>query len=387
MDAPDPPRPVAGEPRAQALALLDEFLARSLPGCLRRLNQWFGLSIRDHPDVVDDLRQELALDCLENAALIVTLGGRDRTIRWMRVLEAAHYELRVRAWRRAVDPAALHERQVPGPSPIELGFDAEQTRALRRVARRATHLVNGRICLRSTARETGIGRNRLRALWSDLAGALGLDHEYLEFWRRRLAEALCMVAAARLRAEGSLRLFDDDARRPFDPRAFLQRLGRIRDALLSRPIDRTVREAVLASLGTGVRLAELRPRQLLELAESIAARDPAILLWRFELEVADPDGDLGTAARCLFEARTVEPDRTRIRLARARLLEARGRLDACRALLARGVARSRGTDRRLLASLQALGGGAARRTASSARRAPRRPDAREGARLRSADAG
>lgn len=355
MDAPvsSVPSPSA-DPREQALVLLELFRARVLPSFLRRLRTWSGFDPAAHADVVDDVCQEIALDCVRNAASLLAMTPPARHRRWLRLAQRQHYELRVRAHRRSERDPDVQMPGTPPPTALELDLAPDDRTLLEQVARHAERLANGRICARSTARAMRIGRARLRRVWSAAADATGIDHEQMEFWRQRLAEALCMIAAARLRESGAVRLWDDGSRRAYDRVAFRRRVERIRDALVVRPIDADVRRTIeLVAPRRDAR--QLTPRDLLVLAEQITICDPLVLLWRFEAEVAD-GGDLSEAARCLWEVRHRERDRVRLVLARARLLEARGRLRAARALLARAVARRELIDPRLMASLRAAGG-------------------------------
>ena len=51
------------EPRYAALVLLEAFSLRVLPGILRRIARWKHIHHKALPDLLDDLRQEQALDC------------------------------------------------------------------------------------------------------------------------------------------------------------------------------------------------------------------------------------------------------------------------------------------------------------------------------------
>lgn len=356
-------------PRERALALLRTFRVSVLPSFVRRSRSWTGLDPSAHADVIDDVSQELALDCVENAETIVALSPQARHKRWLRLAQQQHYAVRVRTQRHGRDVERL-DRGAPPPTAIDLPLDPQDIELLDRIARHAERLGNGRFCARATARSMRVGHETLRRIWAEFADALGLDHEHVEFWRRRLAEALCMIAAARLRERGVVRLWDDDARRAYDPEAFRRRLLRIRDALGVRPIDTELRRA-LEHVAPRRAARQLEPRALLDIAERIAAGDPLVLMWRFEAELCD-GGDVYEAARCLWEARRLEKDRGRIVLARARLLEARGELRAARRVLERAIARRRRFDPRLVASLRAAGGAVAR-SAPSARSIDRRP--------------
>ncbi len=215
----------------------------------------------------------------------------------------------------------------------------------------ADHLKNGRMSLRATARGLGVSTNALTALRARVAEALGHDDERETYWRGRLAEALCSMAAAWLRDDGVLNLWDDASRRGFEPERCRTRLARIKEALALRPPAPETRQALELVLAPTDELPiALDPRELLRIATRLAPRDAGIVLWRFEAEIVA--SDLRAAARSLRRARRLRADAVPVTLARARLLEARGKLDAARALLARALARRRG-EPRLVASLDA----------------------------------
>ena len=96
-------------PESIALSHLETFFARALPTLLRRLHSRKGLNPRRHADVVDDLRQDLRLDCLENADVIEDLTPEQRQARWFRLVEHRHYQLRGRGLQRRHSGAALDD--------------------------------------------------------------------------------------------------------------------------------------------------------------------------------------------------------------------------------------------------------------------------------------
>ncbi len=361
----DPLPPTA---RDRALGQLAAFEERGLGACLRRIRAWPSLEPSTRADLVAELSQELAVDCLENAEEIASLDEEGCFRRFAAAVHRHHYRLCLRDQRLRVPADRAPEPRVPPPS-VVVAADLE-AETVPRLMHGAAHLRNGRLCARSTQAALGVGRRTLHTILERVADAAGLDHDQIEFWRRRLVEALCMVAAARLRAEGSARLWDDAARRDFHAEAFRARVARIRESLGARPLDPELRAVLHECTAHGRRVDALRPRQLLDLAARLDATDRVVLSWQFELEIAE--GDLAAAARCLALVRHREPDRHRVTLARARLLEARGQLDAARALVRRASARCRGTDARLAACIDALG--PRTRAAPSARRLPGTPD-------------
>ena len=363
MIKPTPP-PGSDRPAPDAaLAFLEAFRSRVLPGVLRRMAIWKRLEASGQQELAGEAMQELAVDCLAHPAELVALPERDRHTRWIRIVQRVHYALRERSTRKSVGEDALRSLECGStPLPIDVPLSASDARLLERMLAHATHLKNGRVSLRATARALGVSPNTLAALRSRVARALGHDDDRSDFWRTRLADALCSTAAAWLRQGGDLNLWDDARRRDFEPEQCRARFARIRDALALRPPDPQMRQALELVLtpATG-RPVAVSPRELLRIAERIAPHDESVILWRFEAEIALGAHD--EASRCLRRARQVGADRVRIVLARARLLEARGALDAARALLARAASRHRG-DPRVRASLHACG--AERRYAPSA---------------------
>ena len=342
--------PPAARPH-RAFEHLDEFLARGLPGLLRRMRDWKGLHPTRHGDVVEDLRQDLWLDCLENADIIESLSDQQRRARWYRLLEHRHYQLRVRGRDQIhagvlpehvacsdnrVDPAGTATNIVPDPGVGSLLGGA-------------AHMKNGRINVNATSRLLGIPSREIRGGWSQLADALGYGGEFLGFWRQRLVEALVGLAADMLRDQGLLRVHDEVGRRRPDPRARLRRIRGIKRQLSVRPVPRDLRRA-LARWNTTT-ATTIDPDQALQAAELLAPDDPAVLLWRFEHAIAT--GDLSTATRALWRSRQAGADPVRVVLARARLLEAAGRVHQATLLLIRASTRHRG-DPRLRAALDSV---------------------------------
>jgi Flp pilus assembly protein TadD len=362
MEAQSPAPSSEPSRRDQALAFLEPFRLRVLPSVLRRMAIWKRLDSAAQQEVAADAMQELAVDCLANPDAVLELEERERHTRWIRIVQRVHYALRERTARKHVGEEILEFIETCEGLPLDLPLSANDQRLLERMLGAADRLKNGRMSLRSTARSLGLSPNTLADLRARVVAALGFAGEREQYWRGRLAEALCSTAAAWLRHDGELNLWDDAERRGFEPERCRERFARIRSALALGPTEPEMHQALDLVLATSERSAlPLHPRELLRIAERLAPRDATIQLWRFEAAIVD--GELGTAAGCLRRARRRGAERERIVLARARLLEARGRLDAATALLER-ARRRRPSDRRIAASLQAVS--AARRYAPSA---------------------
>jgi hypothetical protein len=351
------PPPNCRDPASQAAALatLEPFARRLLPGVLRRLSAWRGLTVAGREDLAAELLQELRLDCLEQPATIVELTPRERHQRWFRLVARWVYRQRRRG--DAVRDEPVEPSRAPDfePTPAELrrllpGLEPDLVAGLVKNAQRHR---NGRYNLSATAGRLGMRSAGLRRLWENVADRLGYGSEFLSFWRRRLAEALTGLAADLLRDSGCLWLWP--ARRsPPDPRGRLRRIRRIHALLHSRPLPPEIRHA----FGPLLRRSQpdlLPARELLGVAAELAPEWAAIPLWTFEAAVLD--GELPAAARALRRGRALGADPVAVVLARARLLEARGRLAAAAALVRRAAARGRCRDRRLRSLSRELGRG------------------------------
>ena len=169
--------------RTKALDLLTGFQQRILPGMLRRLGAWKGIHPGSLREWQDDVVQELAVDCLEDAQAIVGLSERERHARWMRRAEAVIYRLR-RGHSSAV--AVLEETAAPSPHP-ELPPDLDLPPLVT--------LHNGRTNLLASIRQSGQSRRQLRQHLDDLAAKLGWDQEQMAFWQARVVEAITGLAA------------------------------------------------------------------------------------------------------------------------------------------------------------------------------------------------
>ncbi|MBL8750380.1 MAG: hypothetical protein JNK78_14555 [Planctomycetes bacterium] len=195
MNTPDDPV------RAAALQHLHTFCANILPGTVRRIATWKQLRRAHVPDLVAELHQELAVDCLEHAALLVGLSTNDRNARWMRFSERWIYHQLVRGRTNE----EVHEN-VPAPA---LGRFVPPA-----LLAESVHLGNGRWNVTATARRSGRRTAELQRELDHLLVHLGHDDEYDAFWRMRLAEALTGLAADLLRERGALHTLARDTRYP-----------------------------------------------------------------------------------------------------------------------------------------------------------------------------
>ncbi len=323
--------------RAAALQHLHTFCTNILPGTVRRIAVWKQLRRAHVPDLVAELHQELAVDCLEHAALLVAMSTNDRNARWMRFSERWIYHQLVRGRTNE----EVHEN-VPAPA---LGRFVPPA-----LLAQGVHLGNGRWNMTATARRSGRRAAELQRELDRLLVHLGHDDEYDEFWRMRLAEAFTGLAADLLRERGCLHTLAREHRAP-DVRARLRRIRSIGARFEIRPSTLRVRR-ILRPWLRRPRLDEGAPRRLLEGAVALAPGKSAPRLWLFEACI--DQGDVRGAAATIRAACRCRPlDRPTLVLARARLLEARGRFGAAHDLVAR-AARRWPTEPRLRRALAAV---------------------------------
>jgi len=323
--------------RAEALALLEVFTKRILPGAIRRIAAWKGITRGQIPDLTDEVRQELAVDCLSHTDTVVQLPTAQRHARWLRTAERWIYHHRVgRSKNTAMPDTPLPARSHAVAAEADL-------------ASRPNVVVmgNGRLNLAASAASDGKEARRLRKELELLATELGCDEQYLAFWRLRLAEALTGLAADLLRDRGAVRLLARHHPAP-DPRGRLRRIRRIAAHFRVRATTREVR-AVLCHWVRRPRLDAHAPRRLLEHSTGLHPTAAAPWLWLFEACLAE--ADLGAALRAIRKGRFAGADRIAITLARARLLEARDQWPAATALIRR--ARDRWPRDARLARIQA----------------------------------
>ncbi|MCB9876084.1 MAG: hypothetical protein H6835_00650 [Planctomycetes bacterium] len=312
MPSPDPTR-------QRALAHLETFVRRLLPGALARIAAWKGQPRGWLSPWRDDLRQELAVDCLSNAELIVGLEQRERHRRWLRLIERALRRLRGDGLRRAdVDPDALTRSAAPPTEPrLPLADIA--------------NLHNGRINLGATRRRLGRSRQWLQRRVDETVRALGWDHADEAFWTRRAAEALVGLAADQLVAAGQV-----DSVRPLATPDLARRTQRLRRMARQFPVRSSTwpTRRALAPWKRRQLAPAPGPRAVLARAVELAPDHAAAWLWTFEAHAAA--GDHAAAARALRQARRCpDLERGAQALARARLCELRGRLGAGLLLLRR----------------------------------------------------
>jgi hypothetical protein len=333
MDSPPPNE----ADRTTALTQLAMFQTCLLPTTVRRIAAWKQLSRACLSDLLDDVRQELAVDCLEHAPQIVGLAVRDRHQRWMRIAERWIYHQRI-AYRWQRTRLGHDDALVPPPSLLPLPTPP-----------RFESLQNGRLNRAATATRAG---RKLRELTAELEGfawQLGHDDDHHGFWCRRAAEALTGVAADLLRARGGLHLIAAWPEPDVDRR--LQRVRQVAQHFVLLPTTRTVRSLLRPWLRRP-RLDTTAPRRLLAAARALRPDHAAVWLWTFEAEL--DAGQLPAAGTALRQARACVgcPPLAQL-LARARLLEARGRLAAAARLLQRGR-RRRPRDAALAGVVQTL---------------------------------
>jgi hypothetical protein len=311
----------------EALALLEVFTMRILPGAVRRLAAWEGLRRGQIPDLTDELRQELAVDCLMHADTVVQLPAPERHARWMRAAERWIYHHRVGRSKNTVMPdAPLAARTPHAPGLAETDLVSRH---------KVVAMGNGRLNLSASAATGGKEARRLRQELEVLATELGCDEQYLAFWRLRLSEALTGLAADLLRDRGAVRLLTRQRAAP-DPRGRLRRIRRIAAHFRVRTSTRDVR-VVLRDWVRRPRLDAHAPRRLLEHATRLHPTAAGAWLWLFEACLVE--ADLGAALRALRKGRHHGDDRIALTLARARLLEARDHWQAATALIRRAHAR------------------------------------------------
>ncbi len=310
--------------RSVALEHWRYFCTRILRGIVRRIAGWKRLSRAAQLDLLEDLQQEIAADCLADAAEIVVQPPRVRHGRWIRLVERFVYRNHV-VVARHVDTVA--ELAVVAP-PCLVTLPDELPRFER--------LANGRRNLRGTAQRHGLSERDLRGRLESLVDDLGADDEHRSFWRARLAEGLTGLAADLLQEQGRVHLVARSRRAPDSPRR-LRRLRRMLVHFHIRPSTRHERAILRRSLQPRPDDAGA-PRWLLESATELAPYDRASWLWLFEACIAD--GDARGAARALRECRRrAAPTACASTLARARLLEARGALARAQGVVVRAAQR------------------------------------------------
>lgn len=322
--------------RDEALAMHTTFCSRILPQVLRRIAGWRRVPVANLGDLADDLSQEIALDCLEHTTEVLALPPPARHQRWMRLADRfvyrrthhqrRHAELRADVVAPPQRPACEAE-PAPRPAPGTLPTLPPPTGLVQ--------LQNGRINLGASAARCGSTTRRLRRELQVAASGLGVTTAHDDFWRRRLAEAMTGLGADLLRTQTALRLLG--VRQPPQPDAHWRRLRRVGRRLQIREGTQHDRRLVRPWLRRFPRRADA-PQQLLAHAVQLAPEHAPAWLWRCEERLAA--ADLPAAVAALRSCRRLAtPPRGSVTLARARLLEMRGRGDAAVALLRRAARR------------------------------------------------
>lgn len=294
--------------RTAALELLTQFQHQILPGALRRVATWKSIPHRLLQEWLDDVVQELAVDCLQHANVIVRLPERQRHARWMRRAEAVIYRLRRHLSRLATsvdEPAVANWRHECQPDVHLPALVA---------------LSNGRPNVLASIRQSGQARRHLRQQLDDLAAQLGW-HGQLEFWQARVVEALTGLAAdLLLEQHGIVPVSALPLPAPERRRARLRRLG---ERFPVQPSTRVIR-SVLRPWIRRNKHRELGARSLLEQAVALGPASGAAWLWLFE--ACCQERDAPGAMRAIWQARRCQGVcRATVVLARARVFELRGR--------------------------------------------------------------
>ncbi len=336
---------------SHSLAQLETFVDQALPAAMRRMFSWNGLHPTRHAEVLEDLHQDLLLDCVENADTIAALDQRERHGRWFRLIEHSHYRLRVRDTRRNLGAQPLAEVVAEAP-PRELRrlLPPDDWQLAEQLSAATERMRNGRVNTSATAANLGVHPREVRALWEGIAESLGFDDDFLAFWRTRLVEALVGLAADLLRDHALVRVHDEDARVRPDPNGRLRRIRQIKKQVSVRPLPRELRRVLVQFTSRGIR-QRIEPQEALSAARELAPGCSAVHLWSFETAIVR--GEWLEAARALRAARAAHADPVRVVLARARLLEATGREAKAIAVIQRARRRHRG-DLRLTRALGEL---------------------------------
>ncbi len=324
------PSDSCADPRLHdVLTLAQAFVERQLGWTVRRVVAWRRLPRNRVQELAADVAQELALDALQHTELLRTMPESDRCRRWHRLAERWLYHERMHSGR-------LSSGQEPEARAVTPPEDSVAVYDLPVAPEAMVRLGNGRTNYRVTAEQTGTNPRTLKRRLDHWADRHGRGGSFLCFWQARAAEAMTGLAADLLQQQASLTLVRRRRQRP-SPEARLRRLRRIARRFPVRPSTRATR----ALLRPWLRWADLhtfRPRPLLESALLLAPQATATWLWLFEANLVE--GDLGAALAAIRSARRLATPTPREHvLARARVLEARGRLAAAAALLRRARCR------------------------------------------------
>ncbi|MBL8725104.1 MAG: hypothetical protein JNK49_13720 [Planctomycetes bacterium] len=330
-----------------ALAHLSQFAEQHLPLAVLRIARWRRLPAAELTDLRQELHQELVVDCLERAPLLLALPARARVGRWLRRVEHWVYHHRL-TWANRRPQAEPEDLAGPPEAP---GTSHDPLARLPLV-----FCGNGRVNLAATRERTGQRERDLRQHLRALAADLGHDAAAAAFWQRRAGEAFAGLGADLLRSSVALPLLGTHWRAP-DVARRLTRLHRLlRRVPRGGPMVRV--RTLLQRWRRQHRAGQpFDARQALQTAVALLPDAPAGWLWLAEAHLAA--GQCRAALQAIRAARSIQRcPRSGQVLARARVLAARGRLPAALALVQRAAVRWHGDPR--LRAAQALLGSAHR---------------------------
>ncbi|MCR9248446.1 MAG: hypothetical protein NXI31_25750 [bacterium] len=347
--------PIDTPARERALALLERFVERILPGILHRIAAWKHIAPAALPELRDDVAQELTIDCLLDPAAVLAAPRIERHARWIRLAERWVYQHHVRSRRHiAADPDLV---LAADPAPDPSGSEPQLAQLVDPLP--FVWLKNGRCNLQASARAMGTSTGAVREQLDRLATRLGDDGKTARFWERRLAEALLGYGADVLRLHLRLTTLVPRADWPQpDPSRRLMRVRRLTRRFALLRTAQAVRE-VLAAWRNHVEPTLPAGRRALRHSTSLWPEHAAAWLWSFEAELGC--GDLPAAARTIRTSRRLTGRRSSaFVLARARLLEARGQAARGLRMIDRAAAANPGDPRlrrvrRLLAATTCRG--------------------------------
>lgn len=312
--------------RNLALRQLRHFAERVLPGTVRRIISWKGLPRPEAEDLIDEVTQELSIDCLQRGAAFVALPQKLRHSRWMRLTERWIYRNRVRWLQRG----PLHEPdELPG-SP-ELPEHPEDLLARHGFQRLRNGRCNVRGSSRGLHRAVATVKNRLLLL----AYENGMPPDQDRFWQRRAGEALVGLAADLLQDAGELWLLPRRRSRP-DPAGRLRRIRQLHNRVPLLASTQATRLA-LRAYARHTPSNPIEPAALLRTATTLCPESKAA--WAWLAEACLVAGDLRGAMHAVRGARRHRAPRASVLLLRVRLLEQRRRFVAAEHLLQRALRR------------------------------------------------
>jgi hypothetical protein len=325
-----------------ALAHLSQFAEQQLPLAVLRIARWRGLPSSELADLRQELHQELVVDCLERAPLLLALPDSVRIGRWLRRIEHWVYHHRL-TWANRQPQHDLETLPDPGPAPILAGDPLDDLELV--------FCGNGRVNLAATRARTGRDERDLRRRLREIATDLGHDEAAARFWRLRASEAFVGLGADLLRSTSGLRLLGSGQRPP----DLARRLARLRRLARRVPRGGPMRRVRALLLRWRQRHRSGQPfdaREALEAALAMAPERAPGWLWLAEAHLLA--GQRWAALQAIRSARLCPhcPHGAQI-LARARVLEARGRFAAGLALVRRAALRWP-SNRALRAALAAL---------------------------------